>query len=598
MKANKLPVIIGAAAVTLILIMTLKHFNMIPGLKVHEAAVPTAFELMNEVEEVALDTSVTAAAIPSTKAATINGPAIRLQQWAWNAHMGLHFANGGPSTTKGSLMEKNKVKLQIVRQDDTGISTTALMEFAEALYKGEAEPAKGIHFTTIMGDQAAAFLAGTEKLTSKLGPEYRAEIIGIAGFSVGEDGFWGPEAWQTCDGLRGALISGVLREGDWNIAVYKAQQCDIPNNANDGTYDANAINWIAAPDYLKAVEMWVLGSCYDLDEIAGSKRTGKKVHKCLGGHVTWTPGDVNSAKKRGGLVRILSTKENPYQMPAVIIGIHKWDMEHKDKVENFLDAIFKGSDQIKRFPEALQAASKVSHAIYKEETPAYWAKYFRGVVEKDKRGVSVPLGGTKVANLADNLLMFGLLEGSGGVESSVYNAAYTGFGNIVKQQYPKLVPSFPPVSEAVNLTFIQDLAAKGELGGKADTQTFESGTIAEENIQAKKNWNISFDTGSAKPTVAGVSTLNDLYNQLVIGAGFAVDIQGHTDNVGEPDSNQKLSVARADAVKQYLQQKSSVLFPEERTSASGFGDRKPVADNATAEGRAKNRRVTIILGTK
>jgi OOP family OmpA-OmpF porin len=71
---------------------------------------------------------------------------------------------------------------------------------------------------------------------------------------------------------------------------------------------------------------------------------------------------------------------------------------------------------------------------------------------------------------------------------------------------------------------------------------------------------------------------------------------GHTDSVGKGEYNQKLSVRRADAVKGYLTSKG---IEQNRVYTEGKGEKQPVADNKTAEGRSKNRRVEIeVVGTR
>jgi outer membrane protein OmpA-like peptidoglycan-associated protein len=72
-----------------------------------------------------------------------------------------------------------------------------------------------------------------------------------------------------------------------------------------------------------------------------------------------------------------------------------------------------------------------------------------------------------------------------------------------------------------------------------------------------------------------------------------VEIQGHTDNTGSPEYNLTLGQARAETVMRYLAMQHS--FPLHRMNVISYGNAKPIADNATREGRAKNRRVTLVV---
>lgn len=103
-----------------------------------------------------------------------------------------------------------------------------------------------------------------------------------------------------------------------------------------------------------------------------------------------------------------------------------------------------------------------------------------------------------------------------------------------------------------------------------------------------------FDKATLKPE--GKSKLDQLTTQLG-GINLEVIIAvGHTDSVGTDAYNQKLSVRRADAVKAYLVSKG---VESNRVYTEGKGEKQPVADNKTAEGRAKNRRVEIeVVGTR
>src|SRR5215471_2237130 len=74
-----------------------------------------------------------------------------------------------------------------------------------------------------------------------------------------------------------------------------------------------------------------------------------------------------------------------------------------------------------------------------------------------------------------------------------------------------------------------------------------------------------------------------------------IEIEGHTDNVGSADFNEKLGLERAEAVKRYLYEKHQI--PLHKINVISYGLTKPVADNKTKDGRAQNRRVVIrVLG--
>lgn len=74
--------------------------------------------------------------------------------------------------------------------------------------------------------------------------------------------------------------------------------------------------------------------------------------------------------------------------------------------------------------------------------------------------------------------------------------------------------------------------------------------------------------------------------------GRSLVIIGHTDSAGADDMNQKLSLARAEAVRSYLVKQG---VASDHVKAEGAGESQPIADNATAEGRANNRRVEIVI---
>jgi OmpA-OmpF porin, OOP family len=104
--------------------------------------------------------------------------------------------------------------------------------------------------------------------------------------------------------------------------------------------------------------------------------------------------------------------------------------------------------------------------------------------------------------------------------------------------------------------------------------------------------NIFFATAKYTLLAKSNKALNEVVKILSENKDLRLDIDGYTDNKGKPDKNQLLSQNRADAVKKYLVSKG---VQESRLLATGHGIDNPVADNKTAAGRAKNRRVELHL---
>jgi outer membrane protein OmpA-like peptidoglycan-associated protein len=102
---------------------------------------------------------------------------------------------------------------------------------------------------------------------------------------------------------------------------------------------------------------------------------------------------------------------------------------------------------------------------------------------------------------------------------------------------------------------------------------------------------VLFATGKSTLLPTSKGRLNDVARALKEDPR-SITIVGHTDSQGADEMNMKLSQARAESVRTYL---TSQGVPADRVRAEGLGETQPVVDNGTAEGRANNRRVEIIL---
>jgi len=102
---------------------------------------------------------------------------------------------------------------------------------------------------------------------------------------------------------------------------------------------------------------------------------------------------------------------------------------------------------------------------------------------------------------------------------------------------------------------------------------------------------ILFDSGRATLQAESAPRLDRVVEYMTHMTSVRIRIAGHTDNVGDPQRNQALSEARAQAVRAYLLAHG---IDASRVEAVGYGDTQPVASNDTEEGRAQNRRIEAV----
>lgn len=105
-------------------------------------------------------------------------------------------------------------------------------------------------------------------------------------------------------------------------------------------------------------------------------------------------------------------------------------------------------------------------------------------------------------------------------------------------------------------------------------------------------YNVFFEFAKATLEKESFLELDRMIGLLTKNPNMAIEVQGHTDNVGSDAANMRLSQQRADAVKDYFLSKG--VSPD-RVKSTGFGESKPVASNETTEGQARNRRVEFVI---
>jgi OmpA-OmpF porin, OOP family len=103
---------------------------------------------------------------------------------------------------------------------------------------------------------------------------------------------------------------------------------------------------------------------------------------------------------------------------------------------------------------------------------------------------------------------------------------------------------------------------------------------------------VTFEVNSARLTPASRAILEDVARDLVKYPRLRIELQGHTDSSGSDAYNLKLSQDRADAVRALLVEQG---VPADQVVARGYGETKPIAENTTTDGRARNRRVVMFV---
>jgi len=148
--------------------------------------------------------------------------------------------------------------------------------------------------------------------------------------------------------------------------------------------------------------------------------------------------------------------------------------------------------------------------------------------------------------------------------------------------YRAEAPGYIPVSENLDLTHTEEYK---ELERDLTLVPIERGQTIRLN-------NIFFETAKADLRPESFAELDRVVQILHDNQTMEIEIDGHTDNVGSPATNKLLSEARATSVQTYIKNKG---IPATRLRAKGFGETKPIATNATDEGRQQNRRVEFTI---
>jgi len=526
-------------------------------------------------------------AFPTSKTVS-SGTRMTYLGMGWNGQTAISYANGGPKTTEGSLMAASGINLNFIRQDDYGKMQEAIVKFASDYKNNPSAPPV---FCGIMGDNLASFKVALDAKLKEVDPSYDVRGFYVCGYSYGEDKFIGPVSWKKDpQKAKGGVCSVVLKDGDHNIVIKWAADNDVPLNPDPTVYDPGRLNFVGVSTFVEAADRFVANQTIELPEVKDGKRTGKTANVKIDATSTWSPEDEKVFKSNRDVVTLLSTRENTKQMPCMMLGLNKYLEQNREQVKKLIGALAVAGDQIKTFDPALRYACKMNGEVFGPE--ANWYELYKGKEMESGAGRTVTVGGSRSCNLADVADDLGVADGS----SNAFASVYTLFANYMRKLYPEDLPSFPPVADALDLSALRALYASADKGKLTEgfKQEYSKGDMTD--VYGRRNYNIEFATGRATITPAGEKVLEEIYNSLNA-TNLRMTIRGHTDNVGNYESNVELSNARANSVRSWIQKRSKYSFPAERfAQVQGFGSDKPVGSNDTPEGRARNRRVEIVFG--
>jgi outer membrane protein OmpA-like peptidoglycan-associated protein len=518
---------------------------------------------------------------------TSDNPDVTIGIWTWQTVSGLIDAVGGPGKsgdhTDSCLCQSGITNTKLVVQNDTA-------EQVKALAAGQMQ------LVTTTGDQSAVDIAGANKLLRG----NKAKVIWSGGYSFGEDCLMGPESWKKDPQLaRGALVVTAVPYCDWNVTVNWAADNQIPVNADEQVYDPDAINFVNAVDHIEAAQKFTRNSKVQLR----NKATGRTDQFEINAVATWTPGDVMAIKDRPTvtykganekLQKIVSTKEYSYMMPNILFGNEDWLNKHRDYVKTLLRCIARSNERIKTDPDYFRNRVAVLNSlVFNMEGmgPNFWNTYFNTNVEN-----GVPLGGSRVNNIAEVRHLFGI-DGNQGIESSIFGITYADHAKRLRKLLPDRLDNYASVAQVVDLSFIKEIT--DETSTTAVYQPKFEGAGNEGKV-VEANYQITFDSGSAKIKPSEIARLQEIRSLLIRANDTKVIIEGHTDNVGDNNTNLRLSQDRAKSVWQWLKDSdpTGININENRKLAiEGYGSYRPLPGNTNKDDKEKaaNRRVVIIL---
>ena len=284
--------------------------------------------------------------------------------------------------------------------------------------------------------------------------------------------------------------------------------------------------------------------------------------------VAWDPDMSDAVTKRAGAKKIYDTRIANRLIADILVVSDRFAAKYPQTLVKFAQGWLEGVEFIKNQPAR---AYNLIGAVKDFNIPSDLAKTM--------------LGGVKLADYADNTSFLGT-KGS--------NSDYNNIFSMAQDMYRELrmIKHTNSAEDSVDRRYIQQLSGSFSTASSEPPIEYKQPQKGAVPL-ATQHRSIYFEPNSAHMSLDSREVVDEIGNQMRAYENTVVDIEGNTDATGSRTYNMHLSRQRADAVKEYLGQKYG--FPSARMRTAGNGPDRPIDNNATAEGREKNRRTDIKL---
>lgn len=378
--------------------------------------------------------------------------------------------------------------------------------------------------------------------------QYYPKMFFQSDFSAGGDVIVSTSKIKSLNDLKGKSIAVTLGSPSHTFLIWGLQQAGLKYSD---------VNIVATPSAVDAASTFKAGKV----DVA----------------VVWSPDDQDCLKSVPGSKVLVSTKQASKIIPAVFVSKKQVLDENHNSYVALVKGWMIGAQEIKTDPVKRHQAVDIMAAGY-----GLPAEFFENALNQ-----------VDLANYADNLNLFGMNPNYKGVTGKeLYETMHTNYNQL--NMSTSRIPTWDSV---VDTTILRDVNLQTQQAAPEPKFTAPTKEMEYTPAIASKMVSISFPSGSAVLDSNGKYIIDKEFAPAAkLAPTMRIRIEGNTDNIGNLQMNMNLSDARAKAVADYLVSEHG--FDRNRFITVGNGPNKPIADNNSDSGRAKNRRTDFELLSK